>query len=143
MLNTNLKGYSCFGNIFCYCPCRISGKNIYSHFYLRIFIPIAVIISLYLFFISKSTSVTVDNSSLTLEITFSRCKTITIPFDEISTCEIKQNFIEKLISLYGININILSTEPENQKNASLVSQYMVFDKSTAEEIIKIINSYKN
>ena len=122
----------------------VSPAKIYTAiFYLRIFIPIAVIISLYLFFISKSTSVTVDNSSLTLEITFSRCKTITIPFDEISTCEIKQNFIEKLISLYGININILSTEPENQKNASIVSQYMVFDKTTAEEIIKIINSYKN
>ncbi len=122
----------------------VSPAKIYTAvFYLKIFIPIAAIISVYLLLISKSVSVTVDNSSVTLEITFSRNKRVTIPFNEISSCGLKQNFIEKLFSVYGINIHIFSAEPENQKNASFVCQYMVFDKSTAEEIVKKINSLKN
>lgn len=122
----------------------VSPAKIYTAlFYLKIFIPIAVIISVYLFLISKSASVTVDNFSVTLDITFSRNKRVTIPFNEISSSEIKQNFIEKLFSVYGINICIFSTEPGNQKNVSFVNQYMVFDKNTAEEIVKKINSFKN
>ncbi len=117
----------------------ISPAKIYTAiFYLRIFIPLAVIGSIYMIVTAKNANIQFDEKSLTLNLGFGRNKSTSVEYSDIYKCQIHQNTLEKIFNVYTVQITTSSAEAQLQKKISFVNQYMIFSKDTALEISKII-----
>ncbi len=119
----------------------ISSAKIYTAiFYIKIFAPITIIISFYMFFLAKDAEIYIDQKYITLNIGFGKVKTISIQTEIIKNCYIKQNIIEKLLNLYSLKLDTDSQNAELQKNISTINQYMIFSKETANKIMAEIKN---
>ena len=110
-----------------------------SVFYLKVFAPIFVVMVIYIITTSKGAIIETDDYSITLKLDFSRNKNTSISYGIIDKAYIYQGPIAKLFSLYQIKITVNTKIPDDEKKASLISQYMVFDKKTAEELLSHFN----
>ena len=121
----------------------ISPAKIYTAiFYLRIFIPLVVIASIYMIMTAKNAQIVLEKSGITLNLDFGRNKSTTIDYSVIDSLQICQNPIEKLFNVYTVKIIILSKEPQIQKTASFINQYMIFNKESAKNIKQNIEHLK-
>lgn len=121
----------------------ISPAKIYTAiFYLRIYIPLVAIAAIYMIMAAKNAEIIIGENSLTLNLDFGRNKSTDIDYAFIDKCLINQNPIEKLFNVYSVKIITLSSEPQIQKKASFINQYMIFNRQTAENINKHIEHIK-
>ena len=91
---------------------------------------------------AKNAEIVLEKNCITLNLDFGRNKSTTIDYSVIESLQISQNPIEKLFNVYTAKIIILSKEPQLQKTASFINQYMIFNKETAENIKQKIEHLK-
>lgn len=113
----------------------ISPAKIYTAiYYLRIFIPLVLIATIYMIMAAKNAEIKLENTCLTLNLDFGRNKLTQLDYSLIEKCSIEQNVLEKLFNVYTLKIISLSDDPQIQKKVSFINQYMIFDKETSEKI---------
>ncbi|MCJ7856967.1 PH domain-containing protein [Lachnospiraceae bacterium NSJ-143] len=118
----------------------ISPAKIYTAiFYLKVFVPIAAVASAYMIVISKGAEITVDNNNIQLTLNFGRNKSTQIPTSTVVSCDINQGFVGKLFNIYSLKLNTINNDPETNRKASFISQYLVFDKNGSEALKDYIN----
>jgi len=115
-------------------------KTYTAFFYLKIFVPITIVMSVYIIVTSKGAVINLSENTIEINLDFSRNKKTVLNKQNIGTVSMYQSLPARALNLYQIRLAANTSVPDDEKKASLISQYMVFDKETADKILSYLKN---
>ncbi len=133
--------------IFYFVALAISQTKLYtSIYYLKIFLPILIIVSIYLMSISGSSQIIFTENSLKLIQSFGKNRETEVKIEDIKLFVQKHGIVEDTISKI-FNVYFFCAVPKTNDNdtikkLSLISQYMAFSNPVREQFKAYIKNTK-
>lgn len=105
---------------------------------LRTLIPMTILIYLYVMFFWHGVTIVLTDKVINFKMKAGRQNHILLNFEDIESIKTKQGILEKLFGVERIYITIKGIEKTYADQTMVLSQYMVFKKEEAKEIVNHI-----